>query len=272
MKNHCTYSFARTLLLLLCIALMATTFSTVHAASATPTESRLDTILKQGVIRVGTTGDYKPFTYLNPETKQFEGHDIDAALKLGEALGVKVVFVKTSWPTLMSDLLTDKYDIGMGGITRTFDRQKKAHFSPGYILFGKSPLIRASDKNRFRSFSDIDQTGVKVGVNPGGTNERFVRANIKNAQIVLHKNNLEIPGMVAGGQVDVMITDSIEAIRYSRDDERLFAAMLDKTFTKNKFGYMIKKGDADFANFINFWMEEMVLRGDLEQLYKEWIE
>lgn len=32
-------------------------------------ESRLDAIIKRGYIRVGTAGDYKPFTYLNPENR-----------------------------------------------------------------------------------------------------------------------------------------------------------------------------------------------------------
>ena len=270
MKNYRLRKITLSIIMLLTVTLMVIPLSSLHAAA--PTDSRLDTILKQGFIRIGTTGDYKPFSFLNPDTNEFEGHDIDAAQKLGEALGVKVVFVKTTWPNLMGDLLADKYDIGMSGITRTFDRQKKAHFSQGYILFGKSPLIRSSDKDRFQSLSDIDKSGVKVGVNPGGTNERFVRAHIKNAEIVLNKNNLEIPGMVADGRVDVMITDSIEAIRYARFDDRLFAAMLDKTFTKNKFGYMIQRGDPTFANFIDFWMEEMFLRGDFEKLAKDWID
>lgn len=236
------------------------------------TQSRLDTILQRGYILVGTTGDYKPFSYLNPATGQYEGHDIDAAKKLAADLGVEVRFVKTTWPTLMSDLLENKFDIAMGGITRTFERQKKAHFSHGYIKFGKSPLIRATDKAKFKTLADIDQPNVKIGVNPGGTNEKFVRANIKNAQIIIVQNNLEIPGMVADGKVDVMITDSIEAIRYAKDDRRLFAASSDKPFTINKMGYLMQRGDQIFANWMDFWMEEMRLKGELNNLYKKWIQ
>lgn len=235
-------------------------------------ESRLDTILQRGYILVGTTGDYKPFSYLNPTTGQYEGYDIDAAKKLAADLGVEVRFVKTTWPTLMSDLLENKFDIAMGGITRTFERQKKAHLSHGYIKFGKSPLIRTADKARFKSLNDIDQPNVKIGVNPGGTNEKFVRANLKKAQIIVVQNNLEIPGMVADGRVDVMITDSIEAIRYAKDDSRLFAASSDKPFTINKMGYLMQRGDQIFANWIDFWMEEMLLKGDLDNLYKKWIQ
>ena len=100
-----------------------------HAQSASSGSSRLDNIIERGSILVGTTGDYKPFSIIDKTTGDFVGYDIDAARMLGEALGVKVVFVQTSWPTLMKDLLDDKFDIAMSGITRTYARQKQAHFA-----------------------------------------------------------------------------------------------------------------------------------------------
>lgn len=270
-------NYCRTLSQKLGIAIILTAIFTLcavnQAAFANPEkESRLDTILKRGYILVGTTGDYKPFTYYDQQTGEYIGHDIEAAEILAKALGVEVRFVKTTWPTLMADLLAGKFDIAMGGITRTFDRQKKAHFSHGYITFGKSPLIRITDKDKYLSLADIDKTGVTIGVNPGGTNEKFVRAKINNANIVVVKNNLEIPGMVASGKVDVMITDSVEALRYAKDDPRLYAALTDKPFTHNQFGYMLQRNDQVFANFINLWMEEMYLNGEFQRLYNKWIE
>ncbi|GEL77000.1 transporter substrate-binding domain-containing protein [Tenuibacillus multivorans] len=233
--------------------------------------SRLDQILERGYIRVGTTGDYKPFTFFNEESKQYEGYDIDAALLLAEELGVEVKFVRTSWPTLMEDLLADKFDIAMGGITRKMSRQIDAQFSTGYIPFGKSPLIREEDKERFTSLESIDQEDVKIGVNPGGTNESFVNENIKNAEVVVVENNLDIPGMVASGEVDVMITDSIEAIYYANDDEQLYAALADNPWNPSQFGYMMHHGDPKFTNTVNFWMEEMELKGKFEELREKWI-
>lgn len=234
-------------------------------------ESRLDTILKRGYIRVGTTGDYKPFTYLNPKTNEYEGYDVEAAKLLAKNLGVKVRFVPTTWPNLMSDLLADKFDIAMGGITRTMDRQKKAHLSHPYLKFGKSPLIRKEDQGKYKSLADIDQPNVKIGVNPGGTNEKFVKAHIKNAKVVVVEKNLEIPGMVANGKVDVMITDSVEAVTYAKNNPRLYAALTDQTFTTSEMGYLMQRGDSIFANWIDFWMEEMMLTGEFEKLKKQWI-
>jgi cyclohexadienyl dehydratase len=62
--------------------------------------SRLDEIIKRGTLRVGTTGDYRPFSYFDKTTSTFTGLDIDMAQGLGKALGVKVEFVQTAWPQL----------------------------------------------------------------------------------------------------------------------------------------------------------------------------
>ncbi len=237
-----------------------------------PGKSRLDEIIKRGKIRVGTTGDYKPFTYWNPETGQFEGYDIDAAKMLAKDLGVEVEFVRTSWPTLMKDLQADRFDIAMGGISRNLEREKKAHFSAPYIRDGKSPLIRKEDKDRFKSLQDIDQPSVKIAVNPGGTNEKFVRENIKHAQVTVVENNLSIPQLVAEGKYDVMITDSVEARFYAKQDERLYAALADRPFTVHEKGYLMHRGDLNFQNWINLWMEEMKLQGKFEELERKWIE
>lgn len=76
-------------------------------------------------------------------------------------------------------------------------RQVQAQFTHGYIPFGKSPLIREEDQDRFKSLEDIDQDEVKIGVNPGGTNQKFVDTHIKQAQVTVVENNLEIPRKVA---------------------------------------------------------------------------
>ncbi|WP_257348780.1 transporter substrate-binding domain-containing protein [Pseudalkalibacillus decolorationis] len=233
--------------------------------------SRLDHILKKGVIRVGTTGDYKPFTYYNTETNKYEGYDIEAAKLMAEDLGVDIEFVRTSWPTLMEDLLDNKFDIAVGGISRNTDRQKTAHLTHPYINDGKAPLIRGEDKERFQSLEDIDQPDVTIGVNPGGTNQKFVDANIKNANVIVVENNLDIPQMVAEGEVDVMITDSIEAIYYASKDSRLYAALTDNTFTKSQKGYLMHQNDPVFQNWVNLWMDEMELQGEFDRLEQKWI-
>ncbi|NMO97352.1 transporter substrate-binding domain-containing protein [Paenibacillus lemnae] len=234
--------------------------------------SQLDEIIDRGYIRVGMTGDYKPFTYLNPENKQYEGYDVDAAYELGKDLGVEVRFINTTWSTMMKDLQDDKFDIAVGGVTRNTARQKTAYVSEGYVSFGKVPLIRAEDKDKYKSVEDINQPSVRIGVNPGGTNEIFVREHLKNATVTVVPNNLDVPHLVADGTYDVMITDTVEAITYAKADSRLYAALTDTPFTNSEKGYMIPRGDFEYASYLEMWMDEMELQGKFDELDKKWIQ
>jgi cyclohexadienyl dehydratase len=243
----------------------------IGATAQAQTSSRLDLLVQRGSLRVGTTGDFKPFSLLNPTTSEYEGHDIDAGKLLAESLAVKVEFVKTTWPTLLKDLQDNKYDIAMGGITRNLVRQRVAALTHPYINVGKSPLIRTADRQRFKTLADIDQAGVKIGVNPGGTNERFVRATIKNATIVVIERNLSIPEKILAGDLDVMITDNVEAMIVSRADPRLYAVDPDNTYTRDDFGYLLPRDDFAWINYTNLWVDLMKLKGEFARLHQKWI-
>lgn len=101
---------------------------TVSASAQQPAaSSRLDDIIKRGTLRVGMTGDYLPFTYFDKATAKFRGFDVDMAEALGKALGVRVEFVQTAWPQMMKDFEADNFDVAMGGVSITLDRQKKGN-------------------------------------------------------------------------------------------------------------------------------------------------
>lgn len=253
----------KSLSILLLFILLITTI-TVEVQART-----LNEILESGTLKVGTTGDYKPFSFDNNGT--YEGFDIAVAESFANKLGVQLKLVPTSWRTLMADLTADKYDIGMSGITRTISRQKEARFSQGYVVFGKTPLVAAGQTDRFKSLADIDQAGVKIGVNPGGTNEKFVKNTIKNAEIVMFESNLAIPPAVAEGKVDVMITDSVEALYYSATNDKLAAPLADSPFTRSELGYPMSAQAERLQDTVNFMLDEMILKGEMDALKKKYL-
>ncbi|SHO51801.1 transporter substrate-binding domain-containing protein [Desulfopila aestuarii] len=229
----------------------------------------LDEIVASGTLKVGTTGDYKPFSFNNNGT--YEGFDIAVAKSFAEKLGLKLELVATTWPTLIQDLHDGKYDIGMSGITRTVARQKEARFSQGYVMFGKTILVATDNAQKFKSLADIDVKDVRIGVNPGGTNEKFVKANMKNAEIVMFESNLAIPPAVAAKEVDVMITDSVEALYYAATDAKLAAPLADTPFTRSELGYLMPASAERLQDSVNFMMDEMILKGEMAALKQEYL-
>jgi cyclohexadienyl dehydratase len=234
--------------------------------------SRLDKILQSGTIRVGTTGDYKPFTSLDKDTGKFSGFDIDLAESLGKALGVKVEYVPTAWPNLMKDFEADKFDIGMGGVSVTLDRQKKGYFSIPYMREGKTPVTKCENVSKFQTIEDIDKPGVKAIVNPGGTNERFARQNLKAAEITVFPDNTKIFDEIAAGRADLMMTDSSETrFQQKQHPGVLCAVHPEKPFDFAEKAYWIQR-DMPLKQFVDAWLHMQIETGAHEATLKKWID
>jgi cyclohexadienyl dehydratase len=241
-----------------------------HSALAQQSKSRLDEILARGTLRVGTTGDYRPFTYLDKTSAKFEGFDIDMAEALGKALGVKVEFVQTAWPNLMKDFEADKFDMAMGGVSITLDRQKKGFFTIPIMREGKTPIARCSDKGKFETIADIDKPSVHVIVNPGGTNERFARANLKAADIRVYNDNNTIFDQIAEGKADLMITDSSETLYQQKlHAGKLCAVHPDKPFDFAEKAYWLQR-DVPLKAFVDQWLHIATETGQYKAIYPKW--
>jgi cyclohexadienyl dehydratase len=234
--------------------------------------SRLDEIVKRGTLRVGMTGDYRPFTSLDKTTSTFSGFDVDMAEALGKALGVKVEFVPTAWPQLMKDFEADNFDIAMGGVSITLDRQKKGFFSEPIMREGKTPIARCADQGKYETLADIDKAGTRVIVNPRGTNERFARAHVKNAEIKVYNDNVTIFDEIAKGNADLMMTDSSE----TRYQQKLHAGVLcavhpDKPFDFAEKAYWLKP-DPALKAFVDQWLHMSMEDGSFRKIYAAWFE
>ena len=234
-------------------------------------ESALNAIRSRGVLRVGTAGDYQPMSYLDPATGQYVGFDAELAEDLAVALGVELEYVGTTWPTLMEDTLAGKFDLAICGITITEARQEQALMSNGYLGNGKTVLCRAEDADKYTSLEAIDRPEVRVMENPGGLNEKFARENLPNATLIIHDVNQEIPGLVASGEADVMITEIMEAGYYVGQDSRLAAPLIYEPFTHGELGVLMPKGSEDLLELVNTFLDEERENGRIDELAEEYI-
>ena len=241
------------------------------ALKTIPEEQALDRIREAGVLRVGTAGDYKPMSFLDPETGTYWGFDTELAEDLAAALGVEIEYVPTSWPTLMDDTLAGEFDLAICGITITDARKEQALMSVGYLQNGKTVLCRAEDADRYTSLEAINRPEVRVMENPGGLNEKFARENLPDATLIIHDVNQEIPGLVASGEADVMITEIMEAGYYVGQDSRLAAPLIYEPFTNGQLGVLMPKGSEDLLEYVNGFLEEERANGRLDELAGKYI-
>lgn len=220
---------------------------------------------------VGSTGDYRPLSYLDPQTNTYWGFDVDLVEIIAKNLGVKVQYVPTSWPTLTEDMLNeDLFDMAMCGITITDARKEIMLMSDGYLNNGKTILCRKDEAERFTCLEDIDQPDVIVMVNPGGLNEKFANENFTKAKIVVHPRNEEIPSLIAECKANIMITEIVEAPYYVQNDDRLAAPLLEKPFNHGMIGALMRKGSEDLLDSVNGIIDSCKKEGTLKRLHDKY--
>ena len=236
-----------------------------------PLDGKVAEIIERGTILFGTTGDYRPLSFCEPDGTYW-GFGIEVAKEIASQLGVVPEFRKTSWPTLTADVLTEPqlFDLAIGGITITDARRETMLMSDGYLANGKTILCRASEASRYQSLADIDKPEVRVMVNPGGLNEKFANENLTHATILIHPKNEEIPTLIAEGEADVMITEITEAPYYVQTDPRLAAPLLNEPFNHGEIGVLMQKGQEDLLQIVNNVISQMKKDGSLRKLHEKY--
>lgn len=239
------------------------------SATADPGPSRLLTVAQTGVLRVCTTGDYPPYT-LRAADGSYQGVDITLATDLAATLHAVPQWIPTTWAALADDFVAH-CDLAVGGISDTAERRRVADFSVPIATDGKTPVTRRGDGDAFSTIADINKPGVRVIVNPGGTNEKFARANFPDAQLIVWPDNLTIYDQLEQGNADVFVTDSVEG-RYRRlTHPDLQVLHPDRPFDSATKAYLLPRGDLAFNAVVDAWLQTQISTGRSAQLLDNWI-
>ena len=252
-------------------ATLSLTLAMPAAASDSLADSTLSRVKDTQVLKVCTTGDYAPFSH-REDDGEFEGIDLDMAASLAASLGASVETVPTSWPTLMEDFTSGKCDIAMSGISIKLDRQAQAYFSLPYQTGGKTPIVRCEDVDKYQTVAQINQPGVRITVNPGGTNERFANEFLGDATRVAHNDNRTIFNNIIEDRADVMVTDAIETQLQASRHPALCSVHPDAPFTFSQKGYLLPLGDNIWKAYVDQWLTQMQGTGEQAAIFEKWIQ
>lgn len=128
----------------------------------------LQDIKNRGYILISTDPNYEPQSFLNAneqrlaQTKcpadaltanQMQGFDVDVAIEIGKALGVETCFATPDWDMITAGNWANKWDMSVGSMTITVERQKILDFSVPYYYTPAVVAVR-SDTN-FASLDDL---------------------------------------------------------------------------------------------------------------------
>lgn len=132
-------------------------------------------ICSEGTIRVSTDPAYPPQSELNPETGEYEGFDIDVANEIASRLGVEVAWETPKWEVLTAGSWNDRWDMSVGSMTPTNERQEVLEFTEPYS-YVPAVVVVPEDSNVTDVTTDLD--GATIGVCADCTYQFFLEKTL----------------------------------------------------------------------------------------------
>jgi cyclohexadienyl dehydratase len=236
--------------------------ATVAEAAASPDASHRARIEAQGTLRIGTTGDFVPFSV--EQDGWLSGSDVELAAQLAKRLGVEPVFVRTSFPTLLEDLHANRFDVGFSGISITPKREAVASFSVAYLRVSEAIVTHRRNASQYPNLASLDRPDVRVLVYPGGTGEHFAHDHLRHARIIPFPDKGGAFEEVLSGRVDAMFTDEVDAQVRVKQYPDLAYSLADSAFRDPK-GILMPRG-SDLVAAVDAWVKESVVTGEPPRL------
>ncbi len=232
-------------------------------------QSTLEQVIQKNRLRVGFS-TFVPWA-MKSKTGEFVGFEIDVARQLAKDMGVKVEFVPTKWSGIIPALLTGKFDVIIGGMGITPERNLKVNFTLPYEYSGMSILAnskRAPGRTTLDAFNNSNTT---VVARIGTTAAMAAKKYLPNAELRLFDDEGQALQEILNNRADALVASQpfpeFQVIKYHK---KIYLPLKGETFTKEPIGFAIRKGDVDFLNYLNNWILVKEADGWLLERYRYW--
>ena len=233
-------------------------------------ESTIEQVIKRGILRVGMS-TFVPWA-MKDKTGKLIGFEIDVAQQLGNDMGVKVEFVPTKWAGIIPALLTGKFDVIIGGMSITPDRNLKVNFSIPYDYAGQAIVANKKIAAGFNRLEQFNQPDVTIAARLGSTAAVAANKFMPKAQKKFFDDEAQVIQEVLNGRAHAAVASApLPAFQALKYPDQLFLPV-QGTFTKEPIGFALRKGDFDTLNYFNNWIRVMDAKGWLTERKHYWFE
>jgi cyclohexadienyl dehydratase len=238
-------------------------------SGAAHAQSALNDILSQGVLKVGTTGDWNPMTMKDPATDSYRGYDIDIMQELAKDLEVELEFVPTDWKTLVNGIVAKKYHM-TGSASISTSRMKVAGYSDPYISVQILPFTTADKVENFNGWDALNAPEVKVATTLGTAFEKMVRDWFPLAEIKVVEAPARGYQEVLSGRADVFITSNIEGATLSEKFPQVVSVPVEAPRAPTPIAMLLPQDDQVWINYVNSWIKLKQAKGFFAETAQKW--
>ncbi len=217
-------------------------------------------------IRIATDATWPPFEYVDEETMEIVGFDIDLMTAIAEKEDLDIEFVNVAWDPLLAGMAQCTYDAAISSITILPERAEEMLFSDPYFEAGQLVAVRIDNTD----IASKDDLGGKVVGAQIGTTGSFEVEKIAGATLKTYDDiGLAFQDLM-NGQIDAVIADSPLTLGYvGRNPDKLKTA--GEVFTSEFYGIAVCKTNTELLEKINSGLAAVIDEGLIEELIDKWL-
>jgi len=193
------------------------------------------------------------------EGSKYTGFDVDVARYVAHQLGHKdsdIQFVEAPTPQRETLISTGQVNYVVGTYSITDERKKKVSFAGPYFIAGQDLLVR-SDETAITGPETL--TGKKLCSVKGSTSAAKVKDKYPGVQLQEYDTYSKCVEALTAKVVDALTTDNTILAGYaSQPAYKGKLKLVGKTFSEEKYGIGLKKGDTALCTKITDALKKMI--------------
>ena len=234
----------------------------------TSPESVIEIIKRRGALKVGVS-TFVPWA-MRDKTGELVGFEIDVATKLAADMGVDVEFVSTAWDGIIPALLAGKFDVIIGGLSVTAQRNLTVNFTVPYAHSGLGVAANRELTAGMTWPDDFDSSEVTFACRRGATSCGAVEELFPKTVVRRFDDDSQAAQEMLNGNAHVFVSSHPKPtllVRWYGD--KLFLPTTDN-LTQSNEAFGLRKGDPDALNFFSNWILVNTRNGWLKQRHSYW--
>ncbi len=216
------------------------------------------------ILQVGTDTNYVPFEFLNQETGEYIGFDIDLMDAIAEEVGFKYELKPMDYAGIIPALQTENLDIAIAGITINPVREETIDFSKPYYDAGTAVLVR-NDEEEIKTIDDL--AGKVVATKQGTSSYDYIKDMEELKKAVPFPNIDQAYLELEKGSADAVVFDLPSLLYYINTGAD--GKVLDDLLEGQTFGIAFPKG-SPLKTEVDLALDEIRENGTYDELHEKW--
>ncbi len=217
-------------------------------------------------VRIATDATWPPFEYVDEQTMDIVGFDIDLIKAIADEAGLDIEILNVAWDPLLAGIAQCQYDAAISAMTITEERKEAMLFSNPYFEAGQLVTVEY-DNTDIKSKEDLGgkTVGAQIGTTGSFEVEKIAGATLKTYDDI----GLAMQDLM-NGQIDAVIADNPLAMGYANANPDKLKTV-GAVFTSEYYGIAVCKSKPELLDRINEGLAKVKAEGLIDELILKWL-